>query len=56
MADQEREGRIRQRAYHLWLAEGCPNGRDLEHWRAAEQAEAEAEAAQAARTGATARD
>ena len=25
------------RAYFIWLAEGCPKGRDQEHWFAAEE-------------------
>jgi hypothetical protein len=28
------EQRIRERAYRLWLDEGCPEGRELEHWAA----------------------
>ncbi|MGE0260883.1 MAG: DUF2934 domain-containing protein [Alphaproteobacteria bacterium] len=31
------EARIRERAYHLWLEEGRPDGRDGEHWRRAER-------------------
>jgi hypothetical protein len=27
---------IRQRAYQLWLDEGCPDGRDRIHWLKAE--------------------
>lgn len=27
---------IAARAYQLWLAEGCPDGRDLAHWSQAE--------------------
>jgi hypothetical protein len=26
------EGRVRERAYFLWLEEGSPEGRALEHW------------------------
>jgi hypothetical protein len=26
------EQRVRERAYFLWLEEGCPAGRALEHW------------------------
>ncbi len=26
---------IRQQAYFQWEADGCPNGRDLEHWELA---------------------
>lgn len=28
--------RIRERAYAIWLEEGCPHGRDTEHWLRAE--------------------
>jgi len=28
---------IRDRAYYIWLDTGCPEGRDQEHWSAAEQ-------------------
>jgi hypothetical protein len=27
---------IRQRAYEIWLSEGCPHGRDRIHWLRAE--------------------
>jgi Protein of unknown function (DUF2934) len=33
----EREERIRQRAYHLWEADGRPEGRDTEFWERAEE-------------------
>ena len=26
------EQRIRERAYRIWLDEGCPEGRELDHW------------------------
>ena len=26
------EQRIRERAYRIWLDEGCPQGRGLDHW------------------------
>lgn len=29
--------RIEQRAYEIWSAEGCPRGRDMEIWLAAER-------------------
>ena len=29
--------RIRERAYAIWLAEGCPDGRDGDHWLRAER-------------------
>jgi hypothetical protein len=39
-----REERIRAIAYALWEEEGCPHGRDLEHWnRATELVDAEIE-------------
>lgn len=42
MAD-DREERIRQRAYDLWQREGAPEGRDQDHWHeAAAQIDAEA--------------
>ena len=28
---------IRTRAYAIWESEGCPHGRDLEHWTRASQ-------------------
>jgi hypothetical protein len=31
----DREHRIREIAYFIWLEEGCPNGRDHEHWERA---------------------
>ena len=40
-----KEERIRSIAYAIWEEEGCPDGRDLEHWaRACELVEAEAAA------------
>jgi len=39
MADEKA---IRERAYHIWEAEGRPHGRDREHWeRAGREIEAE---------------
>ena len=32
----DREDRIRQLAYFLWLEEGCPQGEAERHWQAAE--------------------
>jgi Protein of unknown function (DUF2934) len=29
------EQRIRERAYQIWLEEGCPEGRELDHWNMA---------------------
>ena len=26
------EQRTRERAYRIWLDEGCPQGRELDHW------------------------
>jgi len=28
---------IRELAYHIWVSEGCPAGRDLDHWHQAEK-------------------
>lgn len=39
MSDNEREARIRRRAYFLWLDEGCPDDRAGEHWQRATEAE-----------------
>jgi len=36
-SNPEREARIRQRAFDLWQAEGMPEGREQEHWLAAER-------------------
>jgi Protein of unknown function (DUF2934) len=35
MAEQKEQA-IRERAYALWEEEGRPDGKDLEHWRRAE--------------------
>ena len=32
----ERDARIRERAYHLWEADGRPQGRETEFWERAE--------------------
>ena len=32
----DRQQRIRQRAYQIWLDEGRPDGRHEEHWQQAE--------------------
>lgn len=32
----DREARIRQRAYELWVEDGCPDGRASAHWTRAE--------------------
>jgi hypothetical protein len=28
----DREQKIRETAYLIWMEEGCPSGRDYEHW------------------------
>lgn len=33
----DRETQVREKAYQLWQDEGEPDGRDQEHWAAAEQ-------------------
>ncbi len=30
------EDAVRTRAYYMWESEGCPFGRDVEHWHASE--------------------
>ncbi|MDO9710609.1 DUF2934 domain-containing protein [Paracraurococcus lichenis] len=45
MSETDREQRVRERAYHLWEAEGRPEGRADAHWVRAAQEEAEHEAA-----------
>lgn len=39
------EHRIRERAYHLWEADGCPHGRDGEYWERARELQAIADSA-----------
>jgi hypothetical protein len=42
--DKEKEREIRERAYRIWKDEGCPAGKDKEHWqRARQEVEEEAE-------------
>ncbi|MBI4182492.1 MAG: DUF2934 domain-containing protein [Proteobacteria bacterium] len=36
MPSPEIEQRIRDRAYYIWLEEGAPPGRSVEHWLRAE--------------------
>lgn len=36
----QHEQRIRERAYHLWEADGCPEGRDAEYWERARELDA----------------
>jgi hypothetical protein len=43
------EEAIRERAYHIWVREGCPPGRQHEHWVQA-QVELEAEQQAVGRT------
>src|SRR5271166_537067 len=43
--DPEREVRVRERAYHLWEADGKPHGRDVEYWQRARQLEGMEESA-----------
>jgi hypothetical protein len=31
------EEQIRERAHRIWMEEGCPHGRELEHWEQARQ-------------------
>ncbi|HEY0181759.1 MAG TPA: DUF2934 domain-containing protein [Rhodopila sp.] len=35
--DPDREQRVRERAYHLWEADGKPHGRDVEYWERARE-------------------
>ena len=35
--DAAREEKIRERAYHLWEADGRPTGNDLEYWERARE-------------------
>ena len=37
MAEAELKRRIRDRAFHIWLDEGRPQGRHIEHWQQAEK-------------------
>ena len=37
MATEQDEERIRQRAYDIWMREGCPGGKDSEHWDQAQR-------------------
>ena len=38
--DHERDHRIRERAYHLWEAEGRPHGREADYWERARELDA----------------
>ncbi|UEM05696.1 DUF2934 domain-containing protein [Skermanella rosea] len=33
----EVESRVRQRAYEIWQREGCPEGREADHWALAKE-------------------
>ena len=33
----DREAWLQVCAYHIWQSEGCPDGRDVAHWAAAER-------------------
>jgi hypothetical protein len=37
-ANINRDNEVRQLAFGFWRAEGCPDGRDVEHWLRAEAA------------------
>ena len=44
MPNSEREQRIRERAFQIWIDEGQPEGKDKEHWtRATEEVEGDGE-------------
>jgi hypothetical protein len=45
-SDVDREQRIRERAYKIWLEEGQPYGHGNEHWAQAEKQLAEEENAE----------
>ena len=44
----DRQERISERAYQIWIAEGCVHGRHDEHWHRAENEIAEEELSLAA--------
>jgi hypothetical protein len=35
-ADEELRRKIERRAYEIWESQGCPHGRDVDHWLRAE--------------------
>jgi len=37
MLDEEQERRVRERAYRIWQEEGCPEGRETDHWERARE-------------------
>jgi len=43
MSDTDLQQRIRERAYAIWQAEGCPEGRAAAHWELARRLEEERE-------------
>ena len=43
--DEARNQRIRERAYHLWEADGSPHGREMEYWERARELTGIAESA-----------
>jgi hypothetical protein len=43
--NSDREARIRERAYAIWVAEGRPNGKHEDHWQRAAQEIATADSA-----------
>ncbi len=47
-SDETRQQHIRERAYHLWQADGCPNGREDEFWERASELVGMEESAHAA--------
>jgi hypothetical protein len=44
--DTELERRIRERAFEIWLDEGCPDGRDKAHWERARREISESDPSQ----------
>lgn len=44
-SDPKRDERIRERAFHLWQADGEPHGRDAEYWERASELVGMAESA-----------
>ena len=49
--DLDRERKIRERAYAIWLDQGCVDGRDEQHWLEAEKEIVKEEAQAAAKSG-----
>jgi hypothetical protein len=44
MSEKDLETRIRSRAHRIWKDEGCPEGREKEHWELAKFAIAQEDA------------